>query len=132
MDQINSSEKVVEDQKQLKKSSPNPKGRPKGIRDRRAFRYDVWQKLVEFNHDPIENLIKIAENPTWDQPLRLRAEIELMDRIAPRLKQVEITADKVSSGFQLNIFYSKNEQQESTDPLNMVLNKIKPSIINQK
>jgi hypothetical protein len=100
-----------------KGTTGNALGRPKGIKDKRSFKYDVWKKLVERSHDPIENLINIAEDASWDKTLRLKAELELADRIAPRLKQVEITADKLATGFQLNIFYSKNNQISELKPL---------------
>lgn len=70
----------------------NP-GRPKGVQDMRTRYYDVLSKLKEMGHDPVEALIILAQDESEDSKLRLKANCELMARIAPVLKAIEHKGD---------------------------------------
>lgn len=64
-------------------------GRVAGTPNRRTA--ELTQRLVELNCDPLEALVKIANDPATDVALRARIHAELLPYLYPKRKTVEIS-----------------------------------------
>lgn len=79
----------------------NPNGRPKGSKTK--LRYEVLAALQELNFDPFKKLVDLALNARSER-VQCDAASELAQYIAPKLKAVEISADRDSPvQFTINI-----------------------------
>lgn len=77
--------------------SGNPKGRPKNIEDKRTKEnnkyYDTLAKLRAMGYDPVESMVELARDTGEDRKLRFLADKELMARIAPTVKSIQVQGD---------------------------------------
>lgn len=73
---------------------PNPKGRPKGSKDK--FRYDVADILHKMGCNPFQILGEIAMDETKSIHARTTAASELCGYVAPKLKHIELASDAES------------------------------------
>jgi hypothetical protein len=76
----------------------NPKGRPKGIIDRRIVYKTVQEQLVEAGFNPVSALIKIAMCEDHDIKVRKSATKDLLDKAYPDLKAIDVKSDQVADG----------------------------------
>lgn len=72
--------------------SPNPAGRPKGIKDKRHLYLDVKQLLIEKGADPAAVLVELMTN-SKDESIRIKAATELSKKYLPDRKAVEHRTD---------------------------------------
>jgi hypothetical protein len=70
----------------------NPKGRPKGCRDKRLLYTDIKQLLIDKKFDPAAALVELAQN-SKDESIRIKAMTELSRKYLPDLKAVEHKMD---------------------------------------
>ena len=89
----------------------NPKGRPKGSKDK--INYNVGSICKSFNFNPFEQLIKLAQ--TGKDRIKLEASAELASYLAPKLRSIEVTAEEAIEKFQL-IFNVGNQPEENNQP----------------
>jgi hypothetical protein len=95
--------------------SGNPAGRPKGTKNKR--RYEVIQILADLDFCPFTKLVELARTAR-SQTVQCDAAAELASYVAPKLKAVEISADKEAPmSFMIN-FGPKIEQVEPVDTEN--------------
>lgn len=73
--------------------SNNPKGRPKGIKDRRVAYIDALETLKDMGHNPIEALTIIARESS-NELNRIKANAILADKSSPSLRSVEHKTDE--------------------------------------
>ena len=93
-------------------------GRPKGSKDSRSRYYDVMAALKAENHDPVLSLIRMAKNEDLEPDLRLKADKELIARIAPVLKAVEMNNTQENEALQAEADALKKELREAEDRAN--------------
>jgi len=93
-------------------------GRPKGVKDSRSRYYDVMAALQKEKHDPVQALIKLAKDETAEPELRFKADKELVARIAPILKAVEMNNSEENEALKAETEALKKELKETEDRLN--------------
>lgn len=76
--------------------SGNPKGRPKGLKDRRLQKYDMLAALDKKKFNPGYAMIKIATDETIDAGVRRAAIKDILDRVVPVMRYVETAEDPMT------------------------------------
>jgi hypothetical protein len=72
----------------------NPKGRPKGVLDKRTLYKSVQEQLVEAGFNPVLALIKICQDEAIEIKVRKSAMKDLLDKSYPDLRAVDIKSDQ--------------------------------------
>lgn len=90
-------------------------GRPKGVKDSRSRYYDVMAALKAENHDPVLSLIRMAKNEDLEPDLRLKADKELIARIAPVLKAIEVNNSEENAELKAQADEMKKELKATED-----------------
>jgi len=93
-------------------------GRPKGVKDSRSRYYDVMAALQKEKHDPVLALITLAKNELAEPDLRFKADKELIARIAPVLKAIEMNNTEENEALKAEAEALKKEMKETEDRYN--------------
>jgi hypothetical protein len=88
--------------------SGNPAGKPKGAKNK--AKYEVAEILKGLGFNPFEKLAELAMNARSEK-VQCEAASELASYVAPKLKAIEITADK-EAPMQFYINLSKSVPHE--------------------
>lgn len=91
--------------------SGNPKGKPKGTKQKPTFDFAVICSEAAFN--PVLELIKLARTAKSEH-VRVTACSEIASYIAPKLKAVEISASDAGERFQMFMNFGQPKEGEET------------------
>lgn len=87
--------------------SGNPKGKPKGAKNK-VKRLNVSQILESMNYEPFAELVNLARNARSEK-VRCDAAIELCNYVAPKMRQVEFKNDS-EAPFIISLNMSPNSK----------------------
>ena len=87
--------------------SGNPKGKPKGAKNK-IKRLNVSEILESMNYEPFAELVKLAREARSEK-VRCDAAIELCNYVAPKMRQVEFKNDS-EAPFIISLNMSPNSK----------------------